>query len=46
MENETTQYNEEPEDPIPACPVCGAEVELTGTIYACTECNWWQYSSS
>ena len=28
------------------CPNCGGKVELVNCVYACSKCNWWQYSSS
>jgi NADH pyrophosphatase NudC (nudix superfamily) len=34
------------EDSNRLCPSCGGKVELTGTTYSCTKCNWWEYSSS
>lgn len=41
-----TPEQEEPKEEELVCPVCGGKVELTGTTYSCTNCNWWEYSSS
>lgn len=33
-------------EPSEICPRCGAKLELVNCVYACTKCDFWEYSSS